>query len=115
MSKLTYKHTRDMGEISGFGGAYEATCQQMLNNGVKWLEAHKSADIKVLENPRIYGIVQLGSAETEELDKAVMTGIDDATGAMHHTVMSRLAFIAKNGWDAYCSELREAQTEGAVS
>jgi hypothetical protein len=29
-----------MGQISGFGGGYEAACQDMLNAGVNWLVAN---------------------------------------------------------------------------
>lgn len=105
---MDYKHTEDMGEISGFGGSYEATCQQMLHNGVSFLASRSGTDVRVLENPQIYGIVQLEGEDAEALESAVMDGIADATGAMHHAVMSRLVYINKNGWDAYCTELRKS-------
>ena len=35
-----YRHTEDMGEISGFGGGYEKLCQDMLNAGVRILNRH---------------------------------------------------------------------------
>ena|SRR5579863_3829163 len=107
ITTTAYRHTPDMGQISGFGGGYEACCQDMLEAGVNWLIAHTTADISVLENPQIYGIIKEGTPETEELSEVVLDGAKgEATGAMHHAVMSRLAFIAKNGWDAYCSTLR---------
>jgi len=103
-----YRHTDDMGEISGFGGGYEACCQDMLEAGVRWLDEHKGTDVKVLENPHIYGIIKEGSPETEALSAAVIEASKgEATGAMHHAVMSRLMFIAANGWDRYCEELRK--------
>lgn len=107
---MEYKHTDDMGEISGFGGGYEAVCQQMLHNGVSFLANRSGADVKVLESPQIYGIVKMEGDDAEALELAVMAGIDDATGAMHHAVMSRLAYINKNGWDTYCAELRKPKT-----
>lgn len=105
-----FKHTPDMGEISGFGDSYEAACQQMLHNGVAFLQAkagEQGIDVKVLELENVYGIVKLEGEDAEALEAAVMGGIEDATGAMHHAVMSRLAWINKNGWDKYCEELRK--------
>lgn len=104
---MEYKHTKDMGEISGFGGGYEALCQQMLHNGVTFLAERSRTDVRVLESPNLYGIVKLEGDDAEALESAVMQDIEDATGAMHHAVMSRLAYINKNGWDDYCGTLRE--------
>ena len=113
MAKTVYRHTDDMGEISGFGGSYEEGCQKMLEAGVKWLAEH-DADIQVLENPSIYGIIKEGTSDTEELSKAAVAATDDCTGAMHHAVMSRLAYIDKNGWQKYCEELRQHEAESAA-
>ena len=108
---MDYKHTKDMGEISGFGGGYEATCQQMLHNGVSFLAERSGVDLRVLESPQFYGIVKLEGDDAGALEKAVMDGIEGATGAMHHAVMSRLAYINKNGWNAYCAELRKHEDQ----
>lgn len=105
-----FRHTTDMGEISGFGGDYEECCQDMLEAGVMFLANKQSPDFKVLENPQIYGIVKLEGADAEALEKAVLAAAKgEATGAMHHAVMSRLAWIGKNGWSAYCAKLREPE------
>ena len=112
--EVQYKHTDDMGEISGFGGGYEEVCQQMLHNGVKFLSERSGTDVRVLENPSIFGIVKLEGEDAQALEEAVMDGIDDATGAMHHAVMTRLALINKNGWDKYCEELRKPEPEDAA-
>lgn len=109
---MMYRHTEDMGEISGFGGGYEKVCQDMLENGCLWLEQNpqnKDLNAKGLEG--VYGIFIPESADAKALEKAVMNGIDDCTGAMHHAVMSRLFYIAKNGWDKYCEELRNRKME----
>lgn len=111
MSDVIYNHTPDMGEISGFGGGYEAVCQQMLHQGVAWLVEHQNADIQVKEYANIYGVVDLVGEDTEKLEKAMSEGIEDYTGAMHHAVMSRLNYIAKNGWDKYCEEVRKYRKE----
>ena len=110
MTTETFRHTQDMGEISGFGGGYERCCQDMLEAGVKFLiEKQGAADFRVLENPNIYGIVKLEGADSEALEKAVLEGAKGgATGAMHHAVMVRLAYIAKKGWKEYCIEIRKA-------
>jgi hypothetical protein len=108
----TYRHTEDMGEISGFGGGYEEVCQQMLENGCKWLEENKNPELTAAvpgnENIKVFGILIPESDDAKALEDAVMEGVGDATGAMHHAVMNRLFWIAKNGWDAYCVELRKA-------
>lgn len=108
----TYRHTPDMGEISGFGGGYEKTCQDMLEAGVKWLaERYKSdtqTDVQMHGYKGIYGILVADSDDAKELEKVVLDASGgDCTGAMHHAVMSRLGYIAKNGWFAYCDEIRK--------
>ncbi|MCP5016234.1 MAG: hypothetical protein GY938_13325 [Ketobacter sp.] len=121
---MDYKHTEDMGEISGFGGGYEATCQQMLHNGVAFLHDHPNADARVMElrgkcpdgeEIEVYGICDVRGDDAEAIESAVMDGIDDCTGAMHQAVMSRLMWINENGWDAYCEELRKpVESDGEV-
>jgi hypothetical protein len=105
---MEYKHTEDMGEISGFGGGYEATCQQMLHQGVSWLQDNiERRDLKASGLVNVFGILNAESDDAKALEAAVMEGHSDVTGAMHQTVMQRCFFIAKNGWDKYCQELRE--------
>lgn len=103
----TYRHTADMGEISGFGGGYEAACQDMLEAGVKWLDEHKAPVLQAKVVANVFGILTPESDDAKALEAAVLKAVgNDCTGAMHHAVMSRLFYIAKNGWDAYCAELR---------
>lgn len=107
---VTYRHTPDMGEISGFGGGYEECCQDMLEAGVKWLNENKNSDLKGSASPQIFGILIAESEDAKALEKVVLDAAKgEATGAMHHAVMSRLFWIAKNGWDAYCAELRKEE------
>ena len=110
---MTYRHTPDMGEISGVGfdSGYENACQDMLEAGVNWLNEHPQTDVKVLIYENIYGVCKEGNDETKELSDAVCAAVPDCTGAMHQAVMTRLAFIAKNGWEKYCDELRARKLE----
>jgi hypothetical protein len=109
MTDQVWKHTPDMGEISGFGGSYEAACQQMLHQGVEYLIhlGEREPDFDVNTYPGIFGIAELTGSDAEGLDAAVCADVDPS-GAMHHAVVLRLRFIAKNGWNSYCQELRES-------
>lgn len=112
MTAPAYRHTEDMGEISGFGGGYEETCQKMLEAGVIWLSQHPNADLRGHEFAGITGIFTPESDDAKEMEKAAMEACNnDCSGAMHHTVMSRLFYIAANGWTKYCEELRKRKAE----
>ena len=50
-----YRHSPDMGEISGFGGGYEILCQDMLNAGVVWLDRHPRAKLAISTIDNVYG------------------------------------------------------------
>lgn len=110
-----YRHTEDMEEISGFGGGYEKACQDMLEAGMKFMieKGFQPGDVKVLANENIYGLCFPDNRPTEELEKAVEAADENCSGAMHHAVMSRLAWISKNGWEAYCAEARRRKKEGS--
>lgn len=111
-----YRHTDDMGEISGFGGGYEACCQDMLEAGVNWLNEHQKADLQARTLNNVYGIFDVTSADAKALEEVIIEASkNEATGAMHHAVMSRLFWISKHGWDAYCAELRKPQEEEAIT
>ena len=100
-----------MGEISGFGGGYESACQDMLEAGVKWLDEHKKADLKMYGFKNVYGILISDSDDAKALEEVITKACDGCSGAMHQAVMTLLAFIAKNGWEKYCEELRALQTK----
>lgn len=107
-----YRHTEEMGEISGFGGGYESCCQDMLEAGVKWLAERPDANLEGHSFKGIYGIMVPDSDDAKELDKVVIDASGgEASGAMHHAVMSRLFFISKNGWDVYAEKVTEAQKD----
>lgn len=111
-TQVVFRHTPDMGEISGFGGGYESCCQDMLEAGVKWLlEKHQTDVQPKLEGygfKNVTGIFVADSDDAKALERVILDAAKgEATGAMHQAVMQRLFFIAKNGWDEYCSKLRE--------
>lgn len=111
---MSYRHTDDMGEISGFGGGYEACCQDMLEAGVNWLTNYAGGkpELRMLTHPQVYGVLIADNEATKELETVVLAAANgEATGAMHHAVMSRLGWIAMNGWDAYCLEMRKEPTD----
>jgi len=104
-----YRHTEDMGEISGFGGGYEDCCQDMLSAGVRWLRGNGAVDLQGHHYKNITGIFVSESPDAKALEQVVLAASGgEATGAMHHAVMSRLFFISENGWDTYCRECRGA-------
>ncbi len=106
-----YRHTPEMGEISGFGGDYEDGCQVMLDAGVQWLNDHPEADLQYRFLKNVYGLVSEDSDDARALSKHIRDAADDAhpdggvTGAMHHAVVLRLIYIQAHGWESYCEEL----------
>lgn len=127
--EVSYRHTEEMGQISGFGGkddagqGYEDCCQDMLHAGVVWLKAHPDADLLMAQDPNITGLFESRTPETEELEKAVLEGSRgqpdengethlEATGAQMHNVMNRLFYIAGHGWDRYVAQVIKYQQEG---
>ena len=102
-----FRHTKAMGEISGFGAGYEATCQDMLEAGVLWLLSNPDRrDIKIGEYEGIYGVALIEGADGKELEQVVLRAAGgDCTGAMMHAVMRRLSYIRDHGWERYRSTL----------
>lgn len=92
-------------DISGFGGGYEATCQKMLLNGIRFLKDKPGFDWSGYSGYEgIYGVCKAENTDAKALDEAIMEGIGDATGAMHEAVVSHLAYINKHGYDAWIAE-----------
>ena len=118
---MRYRHTPEMGEISGFGGGYEETCQNMLETGVGWLmdNPDKREKIKVYVHPGVYGVVGLREegnddpdpTAAEELSDFIESVTEDCTGAMHQAVMTRLNWIAVHGWEKYVRALESRGSE----
>ena len=109
---MTYTHTPDMGEISGFGGGYEAACLAMLDAGVRWLDANPNADPQFRGFKNVYGVILEDNADAKALSDAVLAGSGgDCTGAMHQAVVTRVLHIKSVGWEKYCIECREYEAK----
>jgi len=100
-------------DISGFGGLYEFTSQRMLANGIKWLKAHPEFEFekayKMFEN--VHGACFPENKLSEELDAAILEGVDDATGGQHHTIIFHLTYIHRAGYERWFLDISEKQPE----
>lgn len=112
MSK--YQFTDKMGELSGFGGGYEAACRRMVIKGVEWLDEHKHADLSVSALKNTFGFVSPDSSDAKDLEKAFTKDEDDLTGAMVHQAWLHLLFIQKNGWKKYVEKMEEPDEKSAT-
>jgi hypothetical protein len=101
--------------LSGFPAGYENVCQQMLWNGIRAIEERPEwgeTALKQMKGYRgVYGVVSAEGPEAKELDEKIMAGVTDATGAMHHQVVSVLCYIAQNGKENWLKWVEENQPE----
>lgn len=109
-----------MGEISGFGGGYEAVCRAMVLAGIQWLDGHPDADPQFHGYRGVYGLIQEDNEDAKALTAAIMDapvpGVqaragDDCTGAMHQAAVSHCLAYKRLGWDEYCRQLRDRESE----
>lgn len=112
--------TPDMGEISGFGGSYEAGCVAMVEAGIAWMDAHPEADPQFYGYKGIYGIITEDNADAEALSEAILgaaftdpetgkpttVGEYGATGAMHQACIGHVLAYKRLGWDEYGRQRR---------
>lgn len=87
-----------MGEISGFGGGYEAACRDMVYAGLAWLVAHSDADLSTWKTD-----------DAKALERAVLAVCPDCSGAMHGATTNACAFIAKQGWGNYVEAMKKSR------
>jgi hypothetical protein len=96
-------------DITGFGNSYEATCQKMLWNAVRFLRSgNKEISTKSFAN--VYGVVINEGKDGKAFDEAMMEGIEDATGAMHQCATAHATYIQNNGYAKWFDELEKART-----
>ena len=98
---MAYEWAPKMGEISGFGGDYEAGCRLMVKAGCEWLDAHPDADPKFTGFKGVYGIIREDNADAKALSEVMVDAARDCTGAMHQATVGAVLFIKAQGWDAY--------------
>ena len=96
-----------MDEISGFGGAYEQACRDMVYSGLAYLDSKPNATLEGHTYAHITGIFEADSKEAKELEDAVVAAVPDCSGAMHQAAMSHCFFIAKQGWKKYVEEMKK--------
>jgi len=107
-----YEWTEDMGEISGFGGGYEATCRAMMIAGLDWLEANPDKKPQFHGYKGVTGICVEDNDAAKELSDAVVKAANgDCTGAMHQYTIAHALRANHVGWDAYCTEMRSMNSE----
>ena len=107
---MAYEYTSDMGEISGFGGDYEAMCRKMVIAGMEWWDEHPDADPQFHGFKGIYGIIEEDNDDAKALTKAVVAPSDGGcTGAMHQAAIGHVLFARKNGWAKYQEKMREPE------
>lgn len=107
-----YEFTKEMGEISGFGGGYENCCRAMLKAGLEWFDANPGADPQFHGWKGVYGLIEEDNEDAKALSKAVVEGAGgDCTGAMHQAVISSIFWIKRNGWDKYVERMSKRKEE----
>jgi len=100
-----YKFTKEMGEISGFGGGYEEDCQKMVIAGLEWLDINNNIDLSYKQSENIFGLVFDESEDVKKLQQIMCDAVDEGcTGAMMHGSLNHIRFIVKNGWKKYKEE-----------
>lgn len=110
MTETKREWTDDMGEISGFGGGYEATCRAMAFAGMDWLDAHPEADPQFMGSKNLFGIIIEDNDDAKALTKAIIDASGgDCTGAMHQATVGHALAYKRLGWDEYCRQLRERE------
>lgn len=77
-----------LGEVSGFGGEYETSCQKMVKAGVEWLRKNGK--------PQTIGPIM----------DACVSACKYATGAMVGAAAKHAYFIFANGWEKYAESMR---------
>ena len=108
----------DMGEISGFGGGYEACCRVMVLAGIRWLDEHPDADPIFKGYEGVFGLITEVNKDAEALIEAIMDAEvtvngkperarKSATGAMHQAAVWHCLAYKRLGWQKYCQTLRE--------
>lgn len=115
-----YTFTPEMGEISGFGGSYEAGCRAMVRAGLLFWDAQPASyDPHFRGFKGVYGLLDDDNADAKALSQAIIdapftdpetgthttVGKYGATGAMHHAAIAHILFVRRAGWGAYVRKM----------
>jgi hypothetical protein len=111
MPKLTefqpYEWRPGMGEISGFGGGYEAACRAMVKAGCEWFEGHPDAKPVFRGLTGVYGLLNQNNPDAAALDAAVVAAAPGCSGAMHHACINACLYIHAHGWEKYVEAMSD--------
>lgn len=111
---MEYKYTDDMREISGFGGAYEEACRQMVIAGMQWFDLNPKASVSFKEYENVTGLTFDETDDCKALQKHMNAAIgDSASGAMMHYCLSHVLGAQKIGWEEYQRKLRALKAKEA--
>ena len=102
---MKYNFDEIKSEISGFGGTYEKSCQEMVVAGLEWFDEHPKATPKFTGYKDVYGIVSEDNPDAKNLSKTVTNAVNDCTGAMHQATISHILHIHEVGWEIYVQEM----------
>jgi hypothetical protein len=110
-----FEWTNDMREISGFHADYEQACRKMVSQGCKWWNEHTEKHPQIHGFKGIYGIATADNEDAKELEKAMMVGVEDCSGAMHQGALAHIFHWKQVGtWFAYQEKMRELKKTEAV-
>jgi hypothetical protein len=118
-AKAARKWTTDMGEISGFGGAYEECCRKMALAGVAWLEAHPDSKLHFESFKNVYGLIMEKNKDALDLTKSMSDAATNngknpergPTGAMMHACVMQALYVEKSGWKKFVAIRRKYYRE----
>jgi hypothetical protein len=106
-----YKFLPGMGEISGFGGAYEQQCRNMVIAGCNWFDEHPGADPKITTYQNIFGIIDPNNEDAKSLTGTMAEICPDCTGAMMQAAVTHVLFIKRKGWDEYVKQMSKPERQ----
>ena len=112
---MTCEWTDEMGEISGFGGDYEAACRNMVRAGVKWFDEHPESEPQFHGYKNITGIIVDDNDDARSLSVAIVDACHDCSGAMHQAAVSHVLAIKRLGWEKYSEEMKQREAKRSES
>lgn len=102
-----YEWEDGMGEISGFGGGYEAACRAMVKAGCEFLDSRPDLSPSFQESPQIFGVT-LPDDQMKLVEEVMLAASGgDCTGAMMHACSRAVLAIKAKGWDWYKGKMSE--------
>ena len=106
------EYTKEMREISGFGGGYEETCRNMVIAGATFLKQNPNVNPKYKGFKNVTGVCIDDNEDAKKLDEILMEACKKAcTGAMHQAAVSHALFIGNKGWEEYKKIMTEEKQE----